>query len=59
MGLEDGKEILFDLEGMTKDEIVATILKTLGRTKLVEKLENLEQLSMTKNPADFGRKDSL
>lgn len=56
MDLEDGKEILFDLEGMTKDEIVATILKTLGRTKLVEKLENLEQLSMTKNPADFGRK---
>lgn len=47
--------MLFDLEGMTREEIEAQLAKTLGKSELVVKREQLEQIAKL-NPADFGSK---
>lgn len=52
---EDGREVLFDLEGMTREEIESRIATTLGKTELVAKREELMQIAKL-NPADFGSK---
>ncbi|CAJ0928047.1 unnamed protein product, partial [Mesorhabditis belari] len=51
--LKDGREVLFDLEGMNREEIEQHIIKTLGKTELVRKRESLEAIAKV-NPADFG-----
>ncbi|VDD96488.1 unnamed protein product [Enterobius vermicularis] len=51
--LDDGREILFDLENKTREEIVDSINKTVGKTELVLKRERLEKVQ-EKNPASFG-----
>uniref|UniRef100_A0A0K0EQ03 Small ribosomal subunit protein mS25 n=1 Tax=Strongyloides stercoralis TaxID=6248 RepID=A0A0K0EQ03_STRER len=51
--LHDGREVLFDLEGLKKEEIVDLISKTLGKTELVYKREHLEKMQLH-NPASFG-----
>jgi len=51
--LSNGKEVLFDIEKMKKDEIVRLLLQTLGTTNLVRRREHLESMQ-NKNPADFG-----
>lgn len=51
--LEDGREVLFDFENKTKDEITNTIQGTLGKTPLVKKREYLEHMQ-DHNPAEFG-----
>lgn len=48
---------MFDLENMTKEEIVDVIQGTLGKTKLVKRREFLEQMQ-DHNPAEFGSKCS-
>ncbi|VDM56140.1 unnamed protein product [Angiostrongylus costaricensis] len=53
--LKDGREVLFDLEGMTREEIETRIATTLGKTDLVEKREELMEI-VKLNPADFGSK---
>ncbi|KHJ82965.1 hypothetical protein OESDEN_17340 [Oesophagostomum dentatum] len=53
--LKDGREVLFDLEGMTREEIESRIAATLGKTELVAKREELMQIAKL-NPADFGSK---
>lgn len=53
MFLDDGREVLFDLENKKKDEIVEMIQSTLGKTSLVKKREHLERMQ-DHNPADFG-----
>ncbi|KAJ1369831.1 28S ribosomal protein S25, mitochondrial [Parelaphostrongylus tenuis] len=53
--LKDGREVLFDLEGMTREEIESRIARTLGKTELVEKREELMEI-VKLNPADFGSK---
>lgn len=50
---DDGREILFDLENKTREEIVDSINKTVGKTELVLKRERLEKVQ-EKNPASFG-----
>lgn len=52
---EDGREVLFDLEGMTREEIETRIAATLGKTELVAKREELMEIAKL-NPADFGSK---
>ncbi|VDL82830.1 unnamed protein product [Nippostrongylus brasiliensis] len=52
---EDGREVLFDLEGMTREEIESRISTTLGKTELVAKREELMEIAKL-NPADFGSK---
>lgn len=44
---------MFDLENKNKDEIVALIGSTLGKTELVKKREFLERMQ-DHNPAEFG-----
>ncbi|KJH51890.1 hypothetical protein DICVIV_01969 [Dictyocaulus viviparus] len=51
--LKDGREVLFDLEGMTREEIEARIAKTLGKTEKVIRREELVEIAEL-NPADFG-----
>ncbi|PAV62048.1 hypothetical protein WR25_11510 [Diploscapter pachys] len=51
--LNDGREVLFDLEGMSKDQISQVLIDTLGKTDLVMKREKLEKIAKL-NPADFG-----
>jgi small subunit ribosomal protein S25 len=51
--LNDGREVLFDLENKTKDEILDTIQGTLGKTPTVLRREYLEQMQ-AHNPAEFG-----
>ncbi|KAK6031349.1 hypothetical protein OSTOST_02497 [Ostertagia ostertagi] len=53
--LRDGREVLFDLEGMTREEIESRIATTLGKTELVMKREELMEIAKL-NPADFGSK---
>ncbi|KAK6750280.1 hypothetical protein RB195_002331 [Necator americanus] len=53
--LKDGREVLFDLEGMTREEIETRIATTLGKTELVKKREELMEIAKM-NPADFGSK---
>lgn len=47
--------MLFDFEGMNREEIEMQLAKTLGKTELVRKREELEQIAKL-NPADFGTK---
>uniref|UniRef100_A0A8R1IZB9 Small ribosomal subunit protein mS25 n=1 Tax=Caenorhabditis japonica TaxID=281687 RepID=A0A8R1IZB9_CAEJA len=54
--LNDGREVLFDLDGMRREEIEKTLAKTLGKTELVERRERLESIAKL-NPADFGSKN--
>uniref|UniRef100_A0A0N5CHD5 Small ribosomal subunit protein mS25 n=1 Tax=Strongyloides papillosus TaxID=174720 RepID=A0A0N5CHD5_STREA len=51
--LDDGREVLFDLEGMNKEEIVDVIAKTLGKSKITRQIEALEKFHSS-NPANFG-----
>ncbi|CAJ0584873.1 unnamed protein product, partial [Mesorhabditis spiculigera] len=51
--LDDGREVLFDLEGMGREEIEQQIIQTLGKTEIVRKRESLEAIAKV-NPADFG-----
>ncbi|KAK5982314.1 hypothetical protein GCK32_003403 [Trichostrongylus colubriformis] len=53
--LKDGREVLFDLEGMNREEIETRIATTLGKTELVMKREELMEIAKL-NPADFGSK---
>jgi len=53
--LVDGREVMFDLENKTKDEIAEIIQGTLGKTALVKQREYLEQMQLH-NPAEFGSK---
>ncbi|CAD6197174.1 unnamed protein product [Caenorhabditis auriculariae] len=53
--LTDGREMLFDLEGMQREEIEETLARSLGKTELVERRERLESIAKL-NPADFGSK---
>ncbi|KAK6044213.1 hypothetical protein COOONC_18283 [Cooperia oncophora] len=53
--LKDGREVLFDLEGMNREEIESRIATTLGKTELVMKREDLMEIAKL-NPADFGSK---
>ncbi|CCD74058.1 Small ribosomal subunit protein mS25 [Caenorhabditis elegans] len=54
--LNDGREVLFDLDGMKREEIEKLLAKTLGKTELVERREHLESIAKL-NPADFGSKN--
>uniref|UniRef100_A0A0K0FQ24 Small ribosomal subunit protein mS25 n=1 Tax=Strongyloides venezuelensis TaxID=75913 RepID=A0A0K0FQ24_STRVS len=51
--LHDGREVLFDLEGMKKEEIVDVLSKTLGKSDTVFRREHLEEMQLH-NPASFG-----
>jgi small subunit ribosomal protein S25 len=51
--LDDGREVMFDLENKSKDEIVDIIQGTLGKSKLVKQREFLESMQ-DQNPAEFG-----
>ncbi|MFH4977492.1 hypothetical protein AB6A40_004201 [Gnathostoma spinigerum] len=51
--LEDGREVLFDFEGTSRDDIVEVLQKTLGKSDLVLKRERLEKI-LLENPASFG-----
>ncbi|KAI6203631.1 hypothetical protein M3Y94_00579400 [Aphelenchoides besseyi] len=51
--LKDGREVLFDLENKTRDEIVNLLQGTLGKTALVKHREFLESMQ-DHNPAEFG-----
>ena len=51
--LEDGRKVLFDVDGQTKDEIVQRLGKTLGKTEETLRQEALE-LEKQDNPANFG-----
>ncbi|VDK60184.1 unnamed protein product [Anisakis simplex] len=53
--LKDGREVLFDLEGRSREEIVEMLQGTLGKTELVRKRERLEAI-FERNPASFGSK---
>lgn len=51
--IDNGRQILFDLEFKNKDEICDIIQGTLGKTDLVKRREFLERMK-DKNPAEFG-----
>ncbi|CAK5053572.1 unnamed protein product [Meloidogyne enterolobii] len=51
--LGDGREVPFDLEWMTHQEIGDVLRKTLGKSTLVRKAEELEKMAKC-HPADFG-----
>ncbi|GMT24162.1 hypothetical protein PFISCL1PPCAC_15459 [Pristionchus fissidentatus] len=51
--LKDGREVLFDLEGLNKEDIERELIQTLGKTELVLKRESLERMAEL-NPASFG-----
>jgi hypothetical protein len=51
--LEDGREVPFDLEWKSHEEIVEVLQSTLGNTALVQKRDYLESM-LKDNPADFG-----
>ncbi|KAF1759665.1 hypothetical protein GCK72_016132 [Caenorhabditis remanei] len=53
---DDGREVLFDLDGMRREEIEQTLTKTLGKIELVARRKHLESIAKT-NPADFGSKN--
>ncbi|CAI4225880.1 unnamed protein product [Auanema sp. JU1783] len=53
--LKDGREVLFDLESLSREDIEAQLANTLGKTEIVKKREELEQI-VKLNPADFGSK---
>lgn len=53
--LNDGREVLFDLENLTKEDIEKQLVDTLGKTELVRKREDLEAIAKV-NPASFGSK---
>ncbi|KAH7701157.1 Protein MRPS-25 [Aphelenchoides avenae] len=53
--LNDGREVLFDLENKKKDDIVDMLQGTLGKTALVKRREFLEAMQ-SRNPAEFGTK---
>ncbi|KAE9549605.1 hypothetical protein FO519_007179 [Halicephalobus sp. NKZ332] len=51
--LKDGREVLFDFEGKSKEEVEDTLQTTLGKTPLVRRREFLERMQ-DHNPAEFG-----
>ncbi|KAI6234412.1 28S ribosomal protein S25, mitochondrial [Aphelenchoides fujianensis] len=51
--LENGREVLFDLEDKSREEIVDVLQGTLGKTALVKRREFLERMQ-DHNPAEFG-----
>ncbi|GMS95750.1 hypothetical protein PENTCL1PPCAC_17925, partial [Pristionchus entomophagus] len=51
--MRDGREVLFDLEGLSREEIENELIQTLGKTELVRKRESLEKMAKL-NPASFG-----
>uniref|UniRef100_A0A0N5AU27 Small ribosomal subunit protein mS25 n=1 Tax=Syphacia muris TaxID=451379 RepID=A0A0N5AU27_9BILA len=51
--LEDGRQILFDLENKSREEVVNILSETLGKTDLVKIRERLEEVQ-EKSPAAFG-----
>ncbi|GMR48052.1 hypothetical protein PMAYCL1PPCAC_18247, partial [Pristionchus mayeri] len=51
--LKDGREVLFDLEGLSREDIEKELIQTLGKTELVLKRESLEKMAAL-NPASFG-----
>jgi len=53
--LNDGREVMFDLEDKSKEEILSLLQGTLGKSKLVKRREFLERMQ-DHNPADFGSK---
>ncbi|KAK0428609.1 hypothetical protein QR680_010901 [Steinernema hermaphroditum] len=53
--LKDGREVLFDLENKSREEIVNVLQGTLGKTELVKRREHLEEI-LKRNPASFGSK---
>ncbi|EFO28218.1 28S ribosomal protein S25 [Loa loa] len=53
--LDDGREVLFDLEGKTREEIEEMFRTTLGRTKVSSRRERLEKMLRT-DQALFGRR---
>ncbi|VDK41291.1 unnamed protein product [Gongylonema pulchrum] len=53
--LDDGREVLFDLEGKSRKEIEEMLQTTLGKTKTLLKRERLEKMLRT-DQALFGKK---
>lgn len=53
--LEDGREVLFDLENLDREQIVKVVSETLGKTERVLERERLESIAHI-NPASFGSK---
>lgn len=51
--LENGDQVLFDVDGQTKDEIVQRLQKTLGKSEDTLQAEALAS-QKTDNPANFG-----
>jgi hypothetical protein len=51
--LGDGREVPFDLEWKTQDEIINMLQSTLGNTPLVRKRDHLEKM-LNDSPANFG-----
>lgn len=50
---EDSRSVVFDLEGLTREEIEKELITTLGKTEIVRKRESLEKIAKL-NPASFG-----
>jgi len=51
--LDDGREVLFDLDGKDREQIVTVLNAVLGKTQLVRDREHLEELQH-RSPASFG-----
>ncbi|VDN55692.1 unnamed protein product [Dracunculus medinensis] len=51
--LDDGREVLFDLDGKSREEIIEILKGTLGKTNLVLRREKFERV-IEKNPSSFG-----
>lgn len=52
--IEDGREVLFDLENKTREEIEEIVRTTLGKTKTVARRERYERMLRT-DQALFGK----
>ena len=51
--LDDGKKVMFDVDGQSKDDIISRLKKTLGKSEKVLAEEALAR-EMKNNPANFG-----
>ncbi|OQR66753.1 ribosomal protein mRpS25-like [Tropilaelaps mercedesae] len=52
--LDDGSEVIFDVDGQTSSQILERLIKTLGKTQEVLQQETLLQEKQD-TPANFGR----
>ena len=50
--LEDGKKVMFDVDGQSKDDIISRLKKTLGKSEKALAEEELAR-EMKNNPANF------